>query len=362
MSERSATERRISIDCRGAPGCYLFHRAPLRERAGAMQDEGGGPALIVCPGFIQNRKAFELPRRSFLEHLTRAGFHVYALELAKHVRHEGEGLAYYSDRAATAAVDYVTARHRHLAWIGHSMGGLIGVGLPPHVSAKLDAMVIIGAPLRPGFGVAAARGLEALFARVGSGLMREGRSFSGSRVAAWFHVGKPVLDHRLARYPLQIWAPGHLSREELEWALQNAFVEDSWGAFSDMLDLARTDGERAGWLHVGERLRALKPPLLVISADRDGLAPARSTRPLYERAGSADKRLVEVGVATSGVPFGHIDLLVGRHAPEHVWRPVSDFLVERLVTRVADTGPTPPSAGVRATQTSVRGAPSDGRC
>lgn len=215
------SERRLSIACRGEPGCYLFHRPATT----AASDER--PAVLVCPGFIQNRKAFEVPGRSFLEHLGEVGFDVYALELAKHVRHEGEGLAYYTDRAATEAVRYVTDRHPKAAWLGHSMGGLIGVGLPPHVAASLDAMVVIGSPLKPGLGVAIARGVEGLAARIGGALSARGLPFRGTRIAAGFHIGKVVLDHPFARFPLQIWAPGHLTREELDWCLSNAFVEDS---------------------------------------------------------------------------------------------------------------------------------------
>lgn len=339
------SERRLPIACRGEPGCYLFHRPATTTHS----DER--PAVLVCPGFIQNRKAFEVPGRSFLEHLRESGFDVYALELAKHVRHEGEGLAYYTDRAATEAVRYVKERHPTVAWLGHSMGGLIGVGLPPHVTASLDAMVVIGAPLKPGLGVALARGVEGLAARIGGALSARGLPFRGTHIAAGFHIGKVVLDHPFARFPLQIWAPGHLTRDELDWCLSNAFVEDSWTAFSDMLELAVTDGERAGWVRIGERLRALELPLLVLSGDRDGLAPRRSTRPLFERAGSRDKRFLEVGIDTVGVPFGHIDLLVGRHAPAHVWAPVTDFLVEKLMGQRPHDRPraTPPmSATPRA--------------
>lgn len=323
-------ERRVPIECRGAHGCYLFHRG-VGGREGATR-----PAVLVCPGFIQNRKAFELPGRSFLDHLVDAGFEVYALELVKHVRHEGEGLAHYADRAAASALEHVLSRHPSAAWLGHSMGGLIGAGLPPHLSARLAAMVSIGAPLKPGLGIAAARGIEELFARVGGTLGKRGLDFRGTRVAALFSAGMPILDHPLARYPLQVWAPRHLTPEELRWSLENSFIEDSWGALSDMMELAMTDGERAGWLRLGERLRALRPPLLVIAADRDGLAPQRATRPLFERAGSPDKRWLEVGRATTGVPFGHIDLLVGRHAPAHVWRPTVEFLREHLVGAAPD--------------------------
>lgn len=313
-------ERRLVVPVRGAPGAHLF------VRAGGQGPREHVPALVVCPGFIQNRRAFELPARSLLDHLVGAGFDVYALEFAKHERHRHEGLAHYVDRVAPVALDIVRRRHSQVAWVGHSMGGLVGAALPTHETSRLSALVTLGSPLRPGIGVKLTRALEGAIASASRGLVRRGAAFRGAQLAAMFRLGAGALDHPRARFPLQIWAPGHLRREELLWSLSNAFVEDSWGALADMLDLTHTDGERAGWVLMGERLRALSCPLLVIGADRDGLAPLSSTRALYARAGSAQKRLLEVGAATHGVPFGHIDMLIGEHAPASVWQPLTAFL------------------------------------
>jgi alpha-beta hydrolase superfamily lysophospholipase len=331
-------EERLTLRCSTGPGPHLFVRRAPSPLTPAR------PALLVCPGFIQNRKAFDLPGRSLLGHLTDAGFDVYALELAKHRRHSGEGLSHYTDHAARVALEHVLARHEHVGWVGHSMGGLIGVGLPSALSARLFAMIALGSPLKPGPGIAALSGLRLALARVGGQLRTSGRPFRGGQIAAGFHRSRLLLDHPVARFPLQVWSPRHLSHEELAWALSNSFVDDSWGAFSDLVDLAVSDGERAGGVPFGERLRALSPPLFVVGADRDGLAPPPSTRALYERAGSADKELILVGRESSGACFGHIDLLVGRRSPLSVWAPMTRFLADRLLKGALGSGEPRPLA------------------
>jgi alpha-beta hydrolase superfamily lysophospholipase len=317
-------EERILLESETGPEGLLFLRSPDDE-------DVTRPAVVVCPGFIQNRRAFELPGRSFLEHLRQAGLWVYALEMPKHEPKEHVGIATYVDHHAAAAVRFVAQRHARTAWLGHSMGGLIGVSLPPDVVASLFAMVTIGAPLKPGgLGVRPTNWIERGVVRGARGLAKNGRTFKGSLIARAFRRGRPVLHRNGVRYPLQVWAPDGLAHgDDLDQALLSSFVDDSWGALADMVELLVSDGERMGEVPVGERLRALDLPLLVVAGDHDGLAPRRSTRPLYDRAGSREKELLLVGQKENGVPFGHIDLLVGRHAPEHVWRPVTSFLFER---------------------------------
>jgi len=301
------------------PEPFLFHRRAAKRLAGR-------PAVVLCAGFIQNRLAFELPHRSFLDHLAQVGFDVYALEMNKHTG-DGRGMSGYAEDEAAAAVRFVLARHERCAWIGHSMGGLVGVGLPSDVSRELFAILALGAPLQPGVGQFAFRGIEHAARLLARGLDRV-VPFQGARVAGGFRAGRILTNHRWARFPLQVWAPGELTEEELLWTLQNAFTDDSWSAFADMLELSHTDGERAGGVPFGERVRALEPPLLVVSGDRDGLAPARSVDPLFERAGSAVKERLHVGMDSVGAHFGHIDMLIGKHAPLHVWAPCVRFLHE----------------------------------
>lgn len=312
-------EERIVVERAQGPEPRLFVRRSERPLPGR-------PAVIVCPGYIQNRRAFELPGRSFLDHLAHVGFCVYALEMNKHVP-GGSGFVGYAEDEAAAAVRYVGARHERVGWIGHSMGGLIGVGLPSEVARELFAIVTIGSPLAPGFGHFAFEGLERVVRTAAQRLDRR-LPFSGARIARGFRVGRVLMDRRWARYPLQVWVPGSLAEDELLWSLQNSFTDDSWAAMAEMLELSHTRGERAGGVPFGARVRALTTPLLVIGGDRDGLAPRRSVEPLFELAGSPVKERLHLGKDTVGTSYGHIDLLIGKHAPLHVWAPCVRFLHE----------------------------------
>ena len=82
-------------------------------------------------------------------------------------------------------------------------------------------------------------------------------------------------------------------------------------------------------LDVDERLTfAGAPPTLVIAGDLDGIAPQASVEHLFRRLGSRDKEFAVLGMQTAGVRFGHVDLLIGRHAPAFVWPRLLRFLVD----------------------------------
>jgi poly(3-hydroxyalkanoate) synthetase len=60
----------------------------------------------------------------------------------------------------------------------------------------------------------------------------------------------------------------------------------------------------------------------VIAGTHDMLAPPESVRPMYERSPSHDKTYREF-------PLGHIDLVMGRDAPQTVWPLVTQWLTSR---------------------------------
>jgi pimeloyl-ACP methyl ester carboxylesterase len=300
------------------------------------------PAVIVCHGFVQNRLAFESETRSMLAHLRDAGFVVYVVELrgreAPVVRFgtalvrprtsaaalTAHGLHEYSDVDAAAVVDAVRARgHHRIGWIGHSMGGLVGALLPPRQRDLVDAVATIGAPLFAGPaslhkivpGEAAVKAARAAHAR---GFVFEGRRWSGILFAM-----RRLLDVPAFPAPLRIWAPGSLDKQELAFTLKRSFADDSWAVFADMIELVVTDGERAGQIAAGRRLRDFDRPLLVVAGEADDLAPPLGARPLFSRAGSRDKQYL----LTSA---GHIDLLLGDNAPHDVWDPIVRFLQRSL--------------------------------
>lgn len=296
------------------------------DRGGDVERRG---AVVLCHGFVQNRGAFEGRTVSMVRHLRDEGWAVWSVEMRGRACADRAAhcFAEYVEHDAPAVIREVAGLHPRVAWIGHSMGGLIGVALDEPARAALAAVVAIGAPLLPAHHeLLRPERLVRLALPLTRRVAASGRPFKGRRYGKALYALSRLLDHPAASFPLQVWAPGSMDREDLFHALTETFCDDSFGAFNDLVDLALTRGERAGRVPVGERLRSLTTPLLVVGADRDGLAPLGATRPLYERAGSACKEFVEVSARTTGAPVGHVDLLIGRRAPTIVWPHVDAFL------------------------------------
>jgi polyhydroxyalkanoate synthase len=73
-------------------------------------------------------------------------------------------------------------------------------------------------------------------------------------------------------------------------------------------------------------LRGLHAALLVFAGRSDQIAPVAAVRALLDAVGSADKKFMLV-------PGGHMGIMAGATAPEHVWRPAADWLAVRSRSR-----------------------------
>jgi fermentation-respiration switch protein FrsA (DUF1100 family) len=125
-------------------------------------------------------------------------------------------------------------------------------------------------------------------------------------------------------FPISGWAPGSVEPELLAERLEKGF---DWTSVQVWLDMARwSKGD--GFDHA-EAWKGTDIPLLVISGDLDHLMPPDDARAAYDASGSADRTLMELEPWSTGLHWGHLDLVSGMHAPEHVWRPVADWMGER---------------------------------
>jgi polyhydroxyalkanoate synthase len=273
--------------------------------------------VILCHGIIQNRLAFAVPSFSVPQFLNDAGFDVYAVDMRG--RDGGTGrhdFGAYVDEDAVAVVGAVAARHPRVSWIGHSMGGLIGVAMP----VVVDSIVALASPLLPG--TAALRGLavDRRLAWLSRRTARRGIAFPGKTYSRAFVALRKLLDRGLVPFPLPLWKPGSFgSDEDLAFALDAGFSDDGHHVLADLCELGVSNGVRAGRVAFSERLRALRTPLLCVAGAVDALAPPDSVHALFSRAGSPDKRFLEVDA-------GHIDVVLGKRARAEVWPAVVDFL------------------------------------
>ena len=307
-----------------------------------VADNAGGPdrldAIVLCPGLIQNRFSFEAPTRSLPAFLMRRGFCIYVLEPHGRHRHasgpRADRLQDVLSEDVVPQVSELLVRHRQVSWVGHSLGGLIGLLLPENVSNRLTSMVTVGTPLLPAMGAFGFRGVDRLVAATSRRLHRRHVPLPGKWVGRAFRVFQPAMNFPGARYPLQIYAPGSMHPADLGFFLKNSWAQDSFGVVCDLIELLLHEGDAPDGLPLGERLRALVPPLLVIGGDLDGLAPPKAVKALFERAGSPEKSLRMFGRREHGVRFGHMDLLIGKAAPRTVWPAIADFLQKHhAVTR-----------------------------
>ena len=304
-------------------------------------DPSRAPAVVLCHGFVQNRRAFECPRRSVSAWLRDAGAVVWLPELrGRDGVRIAAGLHEYVDIDAPAVLAAAHQRHPQVAWLGHSMGGLVGA-LSPEASS-LAAVVAIGSPLFPG--PPRLHGLARAMIGPARAAHRRGRPFAGTRWGSLLWHLRHGLDVNGVPAPLRLWVPGQLDQDSLATMLGATFAEDSYAVLADLLELVATDAQRAGRVPVAERLGRLRSPLLVVAGGSDDLAPPSGTRPLFERAGSRDKQYLEISASRAPASLGHIDLVVGCSAPALVWRPALAFLRRHLALSLSEPAQEPDAA------------------
>jgi predicted alpha/beta hydrolase len=288
--------------------------------------------VLLCGGFSCNRHFMDYDDRySLARFLARAGFDAWVLEL------RGRGLSRptaachhpgrwtFDDLAMVdvpAAVDHVV-RHtgREVAWVGHSMGGLVLYAyLGTRSRPPVRAGVTIASPVRvPGIG-------SGLLPRIGEAMLNipfgdivRQRLVVG---ALWWILGSTSgieigmnvanVDRGDVGRALRL-SLTNVSRFKLQqlsrWACEGTF--------------ASVDG------HV-DYLRALAgvaTPLLVVAGTGDRVAAPAAVRPALERLPSATYR--EFGRAHGdAVDYGHVDLILGRAAPTEVFPVVAGWLAE----------------------------------
>jgi pimeloyl-ACP methyl ester carboxylesterase len=288
-------------------------------------------SVLLIHGFGQNRYAWHLPSRSLANHLARAGFDVYNLDLRGHGRSRAlggsrsRGVFDYVDDDVPRAVEEVQ-RHapgRPVFLVGHSLGGLVAYAAAPRLAGAVAGIVSIGSPYH------FARGsmpLTAISYVLGS-IARARRAPLNAPLpmAPWGQLlaaTRRVAEHPLNLIQMRGWVAGSLEPHILDEHLRLAFDRAGLREMLDMFEWAADKRSFGSGSDYAERFEKLDVPLLVVAGASDDLAPPASVRPGWSLSRSKDKRY-EV------VPLGHIDLLVGRDAPLITWPLVTRWIADR---------------------------------
>ena len=301
------------------------------------RDEPGAPAAILCSGYACNRHFIDFDDRySLARFLAGRGFDTWVVEL----RGRGESHALpgcqapdqwtFDDLAhidVPAAIKYVrqTLGHGRIAWIGHSMGGMVlyaHLGVARRGTAPAAA-VTLGSP------VVFPQVASELAHRIGSFLLA--LPFPG-RVpqrpilgALWHLVGR-------TRAVAVGMNPDNVDHPLVGRALRRSITNVSRAKLCQLAQWARagTFASTDGSLDYRRNLRRVETPTLVVAGACDRLATLETVAAAYEDIRTAAKRLLVLGTeAGLGSNYGHVDMIFGRRAPDEVFPLIADWL--RLV-------------------------------
>ncbi len=289
--------------------------------------------VLLVHGFGQNRRAWHLPQRSSANHLASAGFDVYAMDLRGHGRSRDLGAPKATDVAEhvrediPAAVDEALrlSNAKQLFLVGHSLGGLLAYAAAPGLGSAVAGVVSMGSPY---YFAAGQPGLS----RVGDALLwldrLVGLGHTGVAlypVAQALRIGRVLLESRFAPLPFRGYVPGSIEDDVLGEHINRAMDFANFDVIRTLFRAGvrqRASGNIGGLEDYAQAFERMKTPLLVIAGRYDDLAPPASVRPAFVRSTSPDKTYRVVS-------HGHLDMLVGRFAPQTTWPLLQAWLGRR---------------------------------
>lgn len=278
------------------------------------------PVLLVH-GFAQNRFTWRVSGRSFVASLVAQGFEVLNVELRGHGRSREAG-----SPSAAAFSDYVDDVSRVVAAceqvplaIGHSLGAAVLAGVaterPLQGLVHLAGVHAFARSNRTLRGLARLTlGAESLLRAVPARMQTR---WAGALLAELYQVS----DVAGFGFPISGWTPGSMERALLQERLVEGF---DWTSTEVWLEMSRwATGEPFPY---AADFVGLDLPLLIAAGDADPLVSPADAERCFEASGSSDKRLLIFDNFHHEVHWGHIDLILGRLAPKHVWPELQGWL------------------------------------
>ncbi len=281
-----------------------------------------GPRVVLVHGFAQNRYTWHLSRRSVSAWLAAEGFDTYNLELPGH----GNSRSPAGSSTFAGYVDDIRRVADVLGepafWVGHSLGG---------------AAVYAGATVAPMRGVV---GIGALFRfaqanRALKLLCHFSGAVQGRDLVGALNVRTNLAGRLLARlygisdiagytFPISGWAPGSVEEDLLAERLRSGFDWTSANVWFEMAKWGTT-----GRFDYEDAWARTDVPVLVVGGDLDHLMLPDDARTAHDLSGSSDRTWALLDDYATGHHWGHLDLVVGRHAPTYVWPLLRDWMRAR---------------------------------
>jgi pimeloyl-ACP methyl ester carboxylesterase len=280
------------------------------------------PPVLLVHSIAMNRQAFDfgVERYSLAACLAAAGFDCYTLDLRGHGAsrrgpHRRWNLDTYLREDLPAALDAIRARTgaAQVLYVGHSQGAILGLAACALYADRVRAIVALAGPAH--FDVQERLRKLVVLRRAGlGGFVRIATRMIAPFSGYWHpEVVELAVNMRNVERPIY--------RRVLANAMENLQpgVLDQFAAF------IREDSFRSmdGTVDYRALLPRTTQAALFVSAEKDGLAPPAVVEAAFRRWGGPKRYWA------AGRDYGHLDLLVGRNAPEVVFPVVRDFLLEQ---------------------------------
>lgn len=332
--------RRTRRDRRGAE----LHRALTRDgwsiplyRYPAPADSSRQFPVLLCHGLGSNRNNLDYPGRlSVAKWLNAQGFDCWVIELRGAGRSRrigsllrkpwGYNFDDYIGHDIPAALKYIarTVGFRGVHWVGHSMGGMLAypilkttdpdiirsattLGSPAMVLAS-DPVMDRLLPFTPLLKVLPVLP-QATFSRL---------LFPVAGIA--MRLMDPIVWNSKNMDARTVRTMAAIGVDDMPSSL--LFQYQVWYREKDFHNHYET-------LSYQENFHRITAPVLFIAGAGDTMTPVRDIRFIYERVSSQKKRLLVVGEASGfSTDYGHVDLVLGRRAPDEVFPRILEWIEE----------------------------------
>ena len=326
----------LRVDLPGEPGGLGVVRKRL---------PGGGErgAVVFLHGYAQNRYTWHNPFRSLPNFVAAMGYDTYNVDLRGQGRSRVEfeaPMPDHPDKYIQRDVPAVVSAALHLSGaeqvilVGHSLGGAVSYAAAP---VLVEAGVLRGmAAVAAVFGMGR-NGFVRQLARIGDNFSHTEPprefSFPLQWVTSKFVVPfQRLLDQKpLALSPFHGWYPGSTEPDVLDFALRNGMDQVTLGVTLALADWAIEGYFRSldGVDYVGPfgSLREL-PVFVVVGAQDVLLTPMDAEQAVLWGPGQNVEYLL-LDKEHGGTGWGHLDIIMGKHAPRYMWAPLANWL-ERI--------------------------------
>jgi len=308
------------------------------------------PLLLVPPlGVIAD--TFDLmPNRSLVRYMAARGFKVYMIDWGTPTRaHASLRLQDYADRMMNEAIQAVLEHSgaKQVSLMGWCMGGLLSLmqaGLKR--DARIANIVTVASPIdtRQGSGVIASMGRVI---NTPAKMMRKVSDFrllnvdpQKMHVPGWmttvmFKMTDPV--GSVTTYwdlLMRLWDREFVVNHSTTADYLNNMLAYPAGVVQDMLVRVTVGNKLAkGEIRLGNKISRfanIQAPLYVFAGKTDALVSPSTAKAIIGLVSSADKSF-EVA------PGGHMGVILGSKAREHVWKSSADWLADRSKASVTAT-------------------------